>query len=197
MQVILASRSPRRLMLLQAAGLAVEVRPSHIDETLLPDESVDVSVQRLAVAKAAAVAGGAELPVIAADTLVAIDGQPLGQPADLDAARAMLRRLSGNTHRVYTGVCVRIGEKQAQGLAHSEVSFSPLSDVQIDTYLQHNEVLDKAGAYEIQGGGASFVHAVNGPLDNVIGLPVRLTLQLLHEAGLAQAEHISHEVQDA
>jgi len=180
MQVILASRSPRRRLLLQAAGLAVEVRPAHIDETLAPGEDVPTAVQRLAIAKAAAI-GASDVPVIAADTLVALDGRPLGQPADLQQARDMLKALSGSTHQVYTGVCVTHAGRSLHRLMCSEVSFYPIPDDHIDTYLQHNEVLDKAGAYEIQGGAASFVRSVNGPLDNVIGLPVRLTLSMIEE----------------
>lgn len=180
MQIILASKSPRRLMLLQAAGFAVEVRPAHIDESLTTHEDVATAVQRLAIAKAAAIRNP-EHPVVAADTLVALDGRPLGQPADLDAARDMLKALSGSTHQVYTGVCVSHAGRSLSRTMCSEVSFYTLSDAQIDTYLQHNEVLDKAGAYEIQGGAASFVHAVSGPLDNVIGLPVRLTMNMLEE----------------
>lgn len=180
MQVILASKSPRRRLLLQAAGLAVEVRPAHIDEMLFAGEDVAEAVQRLAIAKAAAI-GACDIPVVAADTLVALDGRPIGQPSDLDAARDMLIALSDSMHHVYTGVCVTHRGHSLHRLMCSEVSFYPLSHAQIDTYLQHNEVLDKAGAYEIQGGAASFVHTVNGPLDNVIGLPVRLTLDMLAE----------------
>lgn len=184
MQVILASKSPRRRLLLQAAGLAVEVRPAHIDETLLENEDAGEAVQRLAIAKAAAI-GSCDTPVIAADTLVALDGRPIGQPSSPDEARDMLIALSGSTHQVYTGVCVSYRGRILHRLMRSEVSFYPLAPAQIDTYLQHNEVLDKAGAYEIQGGAASFVHAVNGPLDNVIGLPVRMTMEMLEEAGAA------------
>ncbi|MDQ6966664.1 MAG: Maf family protein [Mariprofundaceae bacterium] len=180
MQIILGSKSPRRRLLLQAAGLAIEVRPAHIDESLLPDEDVASAVQRLAFTKAAAI-GACEYPVIAADTLVALGGRLLGQPTDLDEARDMLKSLSGSTHQVFTGVCVTHAGYSVQRTMCSEVSFYELSDVQIDTYLQHNEVLDKAGAYEIQGGAASFVHSVSGPLDNVIGLPVRLTMKMLDE----------------
>lgn len=180
MQIILASKSPRRLRLLQSAGLAIEVRPAHIDESLVADEPVDAAVQRLAVAKAAAV-GAVDIPVVAADTLVALDGRPLGQPADLAQARDMLLALSGSTHQVFTGVCVAYRGRSLHRLMRSEVGFYELGEAQIDAYLQHNEVLDKAGAYEIQGGAASFVHTVSGPLDNVIGLPVRLTLGMLQE----------------
>ena len=148
MEVILASRSPRRLQLLQAAGLAVEVRPSHIDETPLPGESVEQTVIRLGQAKAHA-CQTMDVPVIAADTLVLLDEQPLGQPADLVVARQMLQRLSGREHQVLTGVCVRLGDSQAQEMVRTSVRFRPLSEAEIDIYLQHNEVLDKAGAYAV------------------------------------------------
>jgi len=180
MQVILASRSPRRLLLLQAAGLAVEVRPAHIDETLYPQEDVASAVERLAVAKAEAI-GPCDSPVIAADTLVALNGIALGQPADRREARSMLQSLSASRHQVYTGVCVRFGHIIRQQSVCTEVCFTPLTPGAIETYLEHNEVLDKAGAYEIQGGAASFVKQVNGPLDNVIGLPVQITLNMLQE----------------
>lgn len=180
MQVILASKSPRRRLLLQAAGMAVEVRPAHVDESLLADEDAACAVQRLAVAKGTAL-GACDTPIIAADTLVALDGRPLGQPADMHQAREMLTALSGSTHQVYSGVCVVYRGRSLHQSMCTEVCFSSLSPHQIDTYLEHNEVLDKAGAYEIQGGAASFVRAVKGPLDNVIGLPVRLTLNMLEE----------------
>jgi len=186
MEIILASRSPRRLQLLQSAGLAVEVRPSHVDESALPGETVEVLVHRLAKDKAMA-CGDAEVPVIAADTLVALDGEPLGQPADLAAAKAMLQKLSGRQHTVISGVCVRLGSRIEQTIVHTEVRFRPLAEQEIDIYLLHNEVLDKAGAYAVQGGAAGFIEAINGPLDNVIGLPVLATLQLLDR--LSSASH--------
>ncbi len=190
MEVILASRSPRRRTLLQAAGLAVEVRPVHVDETLHPGETAREAVQRLARAKAEAfdteafdaMQATSETPVIAADTLVSVDDEPLGQPRSLDEARVMLNRLSGRTHQVFTGVCVRRGSRFAEGIACTDVRFVEITDAMLDAWLAHNEVMDKAGAYEIQGGGASFVRGVDGPLDNVIGLPVRLVFRLLEEA---------------
>jgi len=180
MQVILASKSPRRLKLLQSAGLAVEVCPAHTDETLLPEEDVKTSVFRLAKAKATA-ASGAHHPVIAADTLVSLNGNPLGQPEDMSEARKMLQSLSGKEHAVHTGVCVHFGVHQILDCACTRVRFFDLKDEEIEAYLDHNEVLDKAGAYEIQGGAASFVRSVDGPLDNVIGLPVHLTLSMLKQ----------------
>lgn len=178
MEIILASRSPRRLQLLQAAGLAVEVRPSHVDESPLPEETVEAMVQRLSRSKALACTESS-VPVIAADTLVALDHEALGQPADLAAAKAMLQRLSGRRHEVLSGVCVRLGDRLEQALVRTTVRFRNLSEPEIDTYLIHNEVLDKAGAYAVQGGAAGFIEAIDGPLDNVIGLPVQATLQLL------------------
>lgn len=178
MEVILASKSPRRLQLLQAAGFAVEVRPSHVDETPLAGESVVDMVQRLCRMKAEA-CPVTDHPVIAADTLVSLDGEALGQPEDMAAARVMIKQLSGKAHDVYTAVCVRKGSKLVDAMARTTVRFREIDEDEIDVYLAHNEVLDKAGAYAIQAGAASFIESVDGPLDNVIGLPVGLTKELL------------------
>ncbi|MDT8376545.1 MAG: Maf family protein [Mariprofundaceae bacterium] len=178
MEVVLASKSPRRLQLLQAAGFAVEVRPGHVDETPMPGEAVEKTVQRLCQLKAGACSVH-DHPVIAADTLVAVDGKALGQPADMAEAKIMLQQLSGREHQVFTAVCVRLGENTLGGVAETRVRFRALDDDEIDVYLAHNEVLDKAGAYAIQAGAASFIEAIEGPMDNVIGLPVVLTKELL------------------
>jgi len=178
MQIILASKSPRRLMLLQSAGLAVEVRPTHIDESMQGEESVHDLVTRLSHEKAFA-CPVSNYPVIAADTLVAKDNTILGQPKDMADAAAMLRTLSGAGHHVLTGVCVRLGNHYEQQTIKTRVCFRTLSEQEIATYLEHNEVLDKAGAYAVQGGAASFIEAIEGPLDNVIGLPVAATLEML------------------
>jgi len=179
MEIILASRSPRRLFLLQAVGLAVEVRPSHIDETARTGESVADTVQRLCRKKALACQTADHIPVIAADTLVSIHDQALGQPRDLAHAKQMLMQLSGHEHEVLTAVCVRLGENILSECVKTRVKFRVLSSDEIDTYLLHNEILDKAGSYAIQGGAASFIDAINGPLDNVIGLPVTTTLHMI------------------
>jgi len=181
MEIILASRSPRRLTLLQSAGLAVEVQPSHIDESPCPGESVTTMVQRLSRSKALACSTSNNTPVIAADTLVATEKQVLGQPCDQAQAKTMLQQLSGIEHQVITGICVRLDDRIAQQHVVTRVRFRAISDNEIDTYLAHNDVLDKAGAYAVQGGAASFIESIDGPLDNVIGLPVRTTLQLLSE----------------
>ena len=179
MELILASRSPRRLSLLQAAGLAVEVRPSHIDESPLPDESVLQMVERLSLGKAMACDAPAHVPVIAADTLVALGDMALGQPRDLAHAKRMLLQLAGREHQVMTGVCVRMGERCLQQQVITRVRFRAVDEQEVDCYLLHNDVLDKAGAYAVQGGAASFITAITGPLDNVIGLPVRTTMDML------------------
>jgi len=180
MEVILASRSPRRLKLLQSAGLAVEVRPSHIDETPQPDETVMQMVKRLSREKAMACPAAAGIPVVAADTMVSIDAHLLGQPKNLDEVKSMLLKLSGRKHQVLTGVCVRLNRIIAEQQIVTKVHFRALNATEIDTYLAHNEVLDKAGAYAIQGGAASFITAIEGPLDNVIGLPLGTTLEMIH-----------------
>jgi len=179
MEIILASRSPRRLTLLQSAGLAVEVKPSHIDETPFPGEPVNAMVKRLSREKAIACNAPAGIPVIAADTLVAIDRHVLGQPRDLRHAKTMLQLLSGAEHQVITGVCVRLNDRFVQQHVVTRVRFRSVCEDEIDTYLAYNDVLDKAGAYAVQAGAASFIESIAGPLDNVIGLPVRVTLQML------------------
>ncbi|MFQ5344435.1 MAG: Maf family protein [Mariprofundus sp.] len=181
MEIILGSRSPRRLTLLQSAGLAVEVRPSHIDETPFPDESVHTMVKRLSREKALACHAPAGSPIIAADTLVAIGKHVLGQPRDLKHAKNMLQQLSGSEHQVITGICVRLGERLEQQHVETRVRFRDIAENEIDIYLAHNDVLDKAGSYAVQGGAASFIESIDGPLDNVIGLPVRTTLSMLSE----------------
>ncbi len=181
MEIILASRSPRRLTLLQSAGLAVEVQPSHIDETPFPGEPVNAMVKRLSREKAIACNAPAGMPVVAADTLVAIGKHVLGQPRDLRHAKTMLKQLSGAEHQVITGVCVRLNDRLMQQHVATHVRFRTVSTDEIETYLAHNDVLDKAGGYAVQGGAASFIESITGPLDNVIGLPVRTTLDMLAE----------------
>jgi len=180
MQIVLASRSPRRLELLRSVGLTVTVRAAAIDETPLPSEGTPEVVRRLSRLKANACPDPG-LPVIAADTLVCLDGSILGQPGDLTEAREMLRSLSGREHDVYSGVCVRFRGNMHDDTICTRVRFRSLQEDEIERYLQHNEVLDKAGAYAVQGGAASFIDGIEGPLDNVIGLPVRRTLELLAE----------------
>jgi septum formation protein len=173
---VLASASPRRLELLRGIGADPEVRPADIDETPLPGESAAVYVGRLAATKAMAVGRAGEV-VIAADTTVSLDGRIIGKPADRSGALDILRRLSGRTHIVYTGVAVLAGAGIAATTVASEVTFIQASEDLLGWYADTAEPYDKAGAYGLQGAGSLLVAEVRGSVTNVIGLP----LAELHE----------------
>jgi septum formation protein len=182
-RLVLASASPRRARLLEAMGLAFRVRVANIDESLRPGEDGAAAAERLARAKALAVAGTETLPVLAADTLVVCGGQVLGKPASAGEAAHMLRELQGRTHEVVTGVCLVLGGVLRSGVERTAVTFDPMTEEQIAWYIATGEPLDKAGAYHIDGLGALFVSAVAGSPSNVAGLPVRLVGRLAAEAG--------------
>lgn len=188
MRLVLASRSPRRIEILERLGVELVVEPADIDETPLPGETALDLVVRLAVGKARAVAerlaaagGEASLVVLGADTTVEIDGEILGQPDDDQMAARMLRRLSGRTHRVHTGVAVLPVTDGAPRTAvvTSLVTFQPLTDATVDWYVGTGEPRGKAGAYAVQGLGSTLVAGVKGSMSNVIGLPVAETARLL------------------
>ncbi|MDQ7001119.1 MAG: Maf family protein [Ghiorsea sp.] len=184
MKIILASQSPRRLFLLQAAGFFVDVRPSHIDESPKLGEDVQKMTSRLCLEKAKACLlqrDEQHTAVIAADTLVVLGDDVLGQPENIAQAKVMIQKLSGKQHQVYTTVCVRLGEIYKLKTVTTQVMFREISDAEIDVYVQHNDILDKAGAYAIQGGASGFITSIQGSLDNVIGLPVQETIQLLEK----------------
>jgi septum formation protein len=184
-RVVLASSSPRRRELLANHGLAFTVLPADIDETERPGEDPAEYVHRLALEKAATIAQhNADALVIAADTTVDLDGRILGKPTDADQARAMLRDLSGRTHRVHTGVCVRIGDRVASTVSSPEVEMVALSDAMIDWYIGTGEPFDKAGAYGMQSAAAVFVAAVHGSVSAVIGLPMHLVVGLAADVGV-------------
>lgn len=196
--VILASKSPRRKQLLEEAGVhfAVFTGSTEVDETLDPDLLADPeeAVKKLAERKAGAVVQEvlAQNPVglgivIGADTMVVLDGEMLGKPYSADHARAMLRKLSGRTHQVITGVSVwmmLLNETEENGgdgnvsigfrtfTETSEVTFKELSDEDINAYVATGETIDKAGAYGIQGKGAALVDHYEGDYNNIVGLPV-------------------------
>jgi septum formation protein len=175
--VVLASASPRRRQLLAWSGVAVEVRPSHVDETRRPDEPPVAYAARLAEAKAAA--GPADRTVVAADTVVHLDGDVLDKPADRAEARAHLRRLSGRWHDVTTAIAIRSDERLHLETVTTRVRFRALTDAEIDAYVATGEADDKAGAYGIQGRAGAFVAALDGSWTNVMGLPVEETLAAL------------------
>lgn len=179
---ILASASPRRRALLAGAGLQFEVRPAHLDETPHPGERPAAHVRRLARAKAGAVHGEA---VLAADTTVDLDGEILGKPVDAADAVAMIRRLAGRRHLVHTGVALRVRGRTWAFVAHTPVWFRPLTDAEIAAYVATGDPLDKAGAYGIQSAGGAVVDRVRGSYTNVMGLPLRETIELLRRHGVA------------
>ena len=183
--LVLASGSPRRRELLERTGLRFTVDAPEVDEhTGLPPRE---AVQALSRWKALAGAGAHPGRVIlAADTLVAVDDQPLGKPADEADAMRMLRLLSGRWHQVYTGVCVISPAGEAfSGLDVSEVLFAPLSEETIRRYAASGEPMDKAGGYALQGTAALWIEAVRGCPSGIIGLPMPLALRLLRQAGLS------------
>ena len=183
--LVLASASPRRRELLAAAGIACTVRPAEgVDETPLPDEMPETYVQRLAEAKALAVAAETGEVVLGADTVVVIDGRILGKPADEREAAAMLAALAGRCHEVVTGICLRLGGRLVRDLAVTRVWFGELTAGDITEYVAGGEPLDKAGAYAIQGIAARFIERIDGSYSNVVGLPVALVWQRLREAGV-------------
>lgn len=182
--LVLASASPRRARLLRELGIEFEVVVSHVDESLHPGESGELAAERLARAKALAVAAGTALPVLAADTVVLCAGELLGKPASPDDARRMLHRLSGHTHEVVTGVCLARDGLALSARESTAVTFAALSPAEIDWYVATGEPLDKAGAYHVDGLGALFIKGVAGSPSNVAGLPLRLVYALAGELGL-------------
>ena len=186
--VYLASRSPRRRRLLRQLGVAFEVVEADVDEVALPSEDACALVTRLAQAKAEAGARavGAECtaPVLGADTVVEIDGEILGKPQDRAHAEATLAKLSGRCHRVFSGVALWKRGVVRVRVSQSEVCFRPLDVRERRLYSESGEALDKAGAYAIQGIGATFVERLNGSPSGVMGLPLRETADLLREAGI-------------
>jgi septum formation protein len=178
--LVLASSSPRRRQLLEMLGLSVVVRPPHIEEVRGRGEAPRQYVERLAREKAAAVAG--EL-VLAADTTVVVDGDVLEKPADAADALRMLERLAGRTHDVITAVALRAPTGTRQATDITQVTFRPASRELLAAYVATGEPMDKAGAYGIQGYGAALVERIEGDFFGVMGLPVRLVLALMEQAG--------------
>ena len=184
--LILASASPRRRDLLQNLGLTFDIIPADIDETPLPDELPDALVNRLSTSKAAAIAAAhPDALVIAADTVVTLEGDVLGKPRDSKENRRFIKRLSGRTHRVYTGHAAQRGEEVAVCIVSTEVRFRDLSSREIDWYVSTGEGMDKAGGYAIQGYGAALVSEIHGCYFNVVGLSVANLLELTKRLGVA------------
>jgi septum formation protein len=184
-RVILASQSPRRRELLTLVGIPHAVRPADVDETYGPGEEPMAHAQRLAREKAMTVAArDPEALVIGSDTIVVVDGDVLGKPRDEAHAAQMLTRLSGRSHVVMTAVAVRWGGRERSAVETVGVTFHPLDVQTIDAYIATGEPMDKAGAYGIQGYGATIVERVDGDYFAVMGLPLQRMVRLMGELGV-------------
>jgi septum formation protein len=181
--LILASSSPRRRELLSLIGLRYEVLPADVDETLNPGEIPWAYAERLARTKAqkSAMAGAVS---IGSDTIVVVDGDVLGKPRDEASAATMLRRLSGRSHVVMTAIAVAYEGAVTSEVVKVGVTFRPLSEDDIADYIRTGEPMDKAGAYGIQGFGATIVDGVEGDYFAVMGLPLNRLIRLFESVGL-------------
>lgn len=180
--IILASGSPRRKELMNLAGLYFEIITADVDETLPNNIKPCDAVKMLSLKKAQAIAAtNQDKIVIGADTVVAFDDRILGKPNDKSDAFNMLKALSGNIHKVYTGVAIICKEKIISFFEETEVEFYPLSDDEIRSYIETGEPMDKAGAYGIQGKGCVLVKKINGDYSNVVGLPISRLVRELNE----------------
>ncbi|MCX5849745.1 MAG: Maf family protein [Deltaproteobacteria bacterium] len=173
--LILASASPRRLEILQSAGLKFKIIPAHVNENYLTGESPQQHVRRLSGDKAMVIAGKyPESLVLGADTIVVIDDLILGKPENKAQARKMLRKLSGREHKVFTGFTIAhaAAEIYKTKVVQSAVRFKTISPIEMEWYLACDEPYDKAGGYAVQGKGAFFIKSIRGSYTNVIGLPL-------------------------
>jgi septum formation protein len=183
-QIYLASRSPRRQELLRQVGVRFEVVPADVAEQPRPGQAAADYATAVALAKARAARAPRALPVLGADTDVVVDGEILGKPRGRDDALAMLARLSGRSHEVYSGVAVVLGARAETALSVTRVSFGTITPEQAAAYWDSGEPADKAGAYAIQGRGAQFVREIHGSYSGVVGLPLHETLELLGRFGV-------------
>jgi septum formation protein len=188
-QIILASASPRRKELLAQINITPIIYPVLLDEAPFPDEPPLAYVQRLAAEKSAFCVEALSktqalvLPVLAADTAVVLNDCIMGKPIDEEDGIAMLRRLSGKTHQVYSAISLR-GKQHWQAVSVTEVTFRELTDLEIRAYWRSGEPLDKAGSYAIQGTGGLFIESINGSYSGVMGLPLFETGELLAKQGI-------------
>jgi septum formation protein len=186
-ELVLASASPRRQRFLHELGLDFVVQPADVDESLRPGELPAVFVRRLAEEKARAVSGASPRSwVLAADTIVEVDGEILGKPADGADAVRLLQKLRNRWHAVWTGFCLMRGKAVTTGVVRSEVRFGDFSDAVCAAYVATGEPLDKAGAYGIQGKGAFLVREIKGSYSNVVGLPLHEVVDALLAQGIIE-----------
>ena len=188
--IYLASSSPRRAELLRQIGVEFIVLPVNVDESQLVAETPEQYVCRVAKAKAEAgssVANNAALPILAADTTIAIDDTIIAKPDDRQHCRCILSKLSGRTHQVLTCIALRYQGETTLALSTSQVQFRRLENVEIANYCASEEPMDKAGAYAIQGKAAIFVEKLEGSYSSVMGLPLFETAKILQQAGFTPA----------
>ncbi|GMQ93908.1 MAG: Maf family nucleotide pyrophosphatase [Acidimicrobiia bacterium] len=183
-RLVLASGSPRRSLLLATAGYPHDVRVGDVDETLFDDEPVPDAVLRLSQLKVGSVDRVRGEVVLGADTMVVLDGKPLGKPQDANDARSMLDRLSHRTHSVLTGWTAHGDRGERFGIAESWVTFKSLTTKEINSYIDDVRPFDKAGAYALQGDRGRLVAEVNGSRANVMGLPLQDVVAALDDLGL-------------
>ena len=186
--IILASQSPRRVALLKQMGVDCLVMPADIDETPISGESPSAYVLRLAEQKALAIVAklngkNAELPVLAADTTVALGSSIFGKPENANDAFKMLKKLSGSTHQVHTAIALAFNGKCETALNTTQVTMMALTDAMISAYIATGEPLDKAGSYAIQGLAGNWIQRIEGSYTGVMGLPVHETTRLLDKIG--------------
>jgi septum formation protein len=198
-RLILASKSLRRYELLKQLGLGFEVIPSRVVEDFIQGESPQEHVLRLAEAKALEV--GTRYPdhwVIAADTIVYINGSILGKPKDREEALEMLRRLSGQEHWVLTGFSVHHLEKEKgdREAVQTAVKVKTLTPVEMEWYVQTGEPFDKAGGYAIQGIGSFMIESILGSYTNVVGLPLCELIQMLNRLGAIRFNHCKLQIEN-
>jgi septum formation protein len=188
LRVILASQSPRRRELLNLVGIAHEVQPADIDESYIGGERPREHAERLARGKAAVIAEREpDALVIGSDTIVVVDGDVLGKPASENDAVRMLARLAGRSHVVVTAVAVAWRGETRSAVEEVGVTFHPMSRAEIDAYIATGEPMDKAGAYGIQGYGATIVSRVDGDYFAVMGLPLQRLTRVLDAIGIRYA----------
>lgn len=186
MKIILASASPRRHELLKLVGLDPEVRIPEIDENMQAGEPIEQYLERVTISKSMNVYRKQFFSslVVSADTVVLIDGRFMGKPRDRQDAGAMLRQLSGRSHEVWTGIAVMHRGETRFRLAQTQVIFKALNEREIEYYLDHEEYMDKAGAYAVQGRAAIFVERIEGCFFNVMGFPLNLFYTMTGNLGI-------------
>lgn len=185
-EIVLASGSPRRAEILSSVGWKFTSEVPNVDESPIAGESSREYVVRLAREKAGVIAGRhPDAIVLGADTVVVIEGEMIGKPDDLEHARRMLRRLSGNWHEVLTGVAVIASGRITSDVRSTGVKFARLDKAEIEFLARLGNPLDKAGAYAVQAQAALFIEAIEGDYWNVVGLPINLVYELMRDLAAA------------